>query len=189
MNSSSEGSCPRARPLAALARGPLVAEEQGVEGRGAKQLALAGARDALDQLVDRLDRIGGGLTLGPLRQRRQLDELEKARDGAVQVGGRVEPHLGKGRARPPRLLEDLVAKCPVSGVKALGGPEELLLLRDRLEPERLADLMPGARGLAARAGHRLRPAEDQSHPGARGREVAKAQPPLVGIERPAGSGR
>ena len=126
---ASEGSsraATRSQPAAALALG---VEQVGVERGGVELGLLLGRRDLPQEAVDRLDRLRRRLVPRPLRQRRQLQQLEVAGDRPVDVDRGVEARLGELAPGPPGGLEHLLAQRPVGRVQALGRAEQLLLVQ------------------------------------------------------------
>ena len=92
-----------------------------VEGRGHEQLALLGRRRLQQDLVDLRQRLGDGLALlGPLDQRRDLQQLEEADVGRRDVHVGVEPHLAEPSRDARDRVEHLVAHHPERRVQALG---------------------------------------------------------------------
>ena len=133
--------------LAAAAALAALLEHVGVEARALELGQLLGGRDPAEQLVQGGDRLALGLLARPLDQGAELEQLEEAGDGAVDVLGGVEAHLPERRPGPPGRLEHLVANHPVGRVQALGRAEELLgvrLLGEAERGRRLVDRRGGA---------------------------------------------
>jgi len=134
MNCSSDGCAAGGDQVAAGCALPLLAGNVRVKRRGFELGPLLGRRDPPQQLVQGRERVRCRLRARLLDQRRELDQLEEPCDGLVDVLGRVEAHLGQGRACAPGGLEHLVAQHPVGRVEPLRRAEQLLLVDLLLDP-------------------------------------------------------
>jgi hypothetical protein len=85
----------RRRPGAVVALG---VEQQRVQRRRREHLALQRRQLAAQALVDRPQRVGHRLALRALDERRELDELEVARDRVRDVEVGVEAQLAQALA-------------------------------------------------------------------------------------------
>ena len=169
---------PRGDQIAASREVALLADHVLVERRRLERGALLRRGDPADQLVDRRQRLGGRLGIGPLDQGRELEQLQVARHRLGDVLGGVEAHLRERRARAPRRLEDLVAEHPIGRVKALGGAEQLLLVELLLAAEHPADRLVEDRGGDRLLPDGLRPGEDH------GRDARGSAPGRPGAPAP-----
>ena len=116
---------------AAAARGAVVAlgvEQHVVERRASRAPRAAAATAAGEEaLVDARQRVGDRLPGRPLDQRRELDELEVARDRVRDVEVGVQAQLAEPACRRAHVAEQLVAQRLERRVQRLLGPEQLLL--------------------------------------------------------------
>ena len=133
------------------ARVALGVEQHLVERAGLQDLALLGGGRAEQRGVDPRQRIGHRLALGPVDERRELDQLQVAHGavGDVEVG--VQAQLAQAPAGARDRAQQLVAQRGEGGVQRLVGAEELLgALLPRRRPARRAPPPGRARGAAAR---------------------------------------
>src|SRR3954447_14869261 len=79
----------------------LLVEEIGIEPGVAEGGALVGRDRLLEQVVHHRERVGDRLLARALDQAGQLDELEKARDGPIDVHVGVQPRFAQLAARTP----------------------------------------------------------------------------------------
>ena len=130
---------------------------------GGHDLPLLGSGDLAKDVVDRGERVADLLTLfGALDQRRDLEQLEVARHGLVDVEVGVEPHFAEPPSHARHGVEQLVAEDAEHRVQALGRTEELLVEDLLLGVDRAAGLLVERRRTRRGAhGGALRPGEHE----------------------------
>ena len=189
-NASSDGSVRAARAAARARSSRSASSSSASSGDVASTSRCSGESSVLEALVDRPQRVGHRLALRTLDERRELDELEVARDrvGDVEVG--VEAQLAEALADPRDVLEQLVAQRLERRVQRLLGTEQLLLEHLPLGAERGPRLLgERRRRLRDAARGQRRVGQHEAARGARHRDVQ--QPPhrrhvggaVVGPER------
>ena len=174
MNCSSDGSRRAAISSARASRSRSSPRTYSSSAEVSSAARCSARRDPPQQLVHGRQRLTGGLLPGLLEERGELDQLEIARDRPVHVVGGVEAHLREGRARAPRGLEDLVADHPVGGVKALGRPEDLLVVHLLLGRERAPHRLVERRGARRLPPGLLGPRQHRRARGPADRQVREA---------------
>ena len=189
-NASSDGSVRAARAAARARSSRSASSSSASSGDVASTSRCSGESSVLRRWLTGPSASATDWPVGALDQRRELDELEVARDGMGDVEVGVEAQLAEALADPRDVLEQLVAQRLERRVQRLLGPEELLLEHLPLGTERRPRLLGERRRRLRDAGRgERRVGEHEAARGARHRDVQ--QPPhrgdvggaVVGAER------
>ena len=189
-NASSDGSLRAARAAARARSWRSASSSSSSSDERRQHLALQRRERGAEALVDRPERVGDGLPVGPLDQRRELDELEVARDRVRDVEVGVQAQLAEPLADAGDVGQQLVAQRLERRVQRLLGPEQLLLEHLPLGADGGARLLgEGRRRLRDAARRARRVGEHEPARRARHRDVHQAphrrdvRGAVVGAER------